>query len=77
MSRTWKDRKDYRKRRKHHSYTVTGIDDRIRGGYEDYDHSCDEMYVYDQSCENCRYQYNCYHKPFPSGWCEFWKGDRR
>lgn len=70
MSRTWKDRKGYKthKRVKHSTYQ-----NHTRGSYEDYDHSDQEMYVYDQCCDNCRYQHNCYHTPFPSGWCEYWK----
>ena len=81
MSRTFKDRKRYKTRMKHHSYT-TDYQNRTRGGYEDYDHSDQELYVYDQCCENCRY-YNggCCHEnrygydPFPpTNWCEDWKG---
>ena len=72
MSRTWKDRRGYKshKRFKHTKFMNT------RGGYEDYDHSDQELYVDDQCCENCRYQCNCHHTPFPSGWCEYWKGSR-
>lgn len=73
MSRTWKDRKGYKTRNRHPSYT-TNYENRVRGGYEDYDHSDQELYVYDQSCENCRYRGNCYHTPFPSEWCEYWQG---
>lgn len=73
MSRTWKDRKGYKTRRKHRSYTTPDFYNRVRGGYEDYDHSDEELYVDDQCCENCRYQGDCYHTPFPSGWCEYWK----
>ena len=63
MSRTWKDRKGYKTRRK-------------RRGYDDYDHSDEELYVDDQCCENCRFYENCCHTPFPSGWCEYWKDGR-
>ena len=73
MSRTYKDRKGYKTRRKHRSYTTPDFYNRVRGGYEDYDHSDQELYVDDQCCENCHYQYNCRHTPFPSGWCEYWK----
>ncbi len=73
MSRTYKDRKGYKTRRKHRSYTTPDFYNRVRGGYEDYDHSDQEMYVYDQNCENCRYHHDCHHTPFPSGWCEYWK----
>lgn len=74
MSRTYKDRKGYKTRRKRHGYPVPEICNYTRGGYEDYDHSDQELYVDDQCCENCRYRYNCDHTPFPSGWCEYWKG---
>jgi len=47
-----------------------------RGGYDDYDHSDEELYVDDQCCENCRFYGNCCHTPFPSGWCEYWKDGR-
>lgn len=76
MSRTWKDRKGYKTRKKHRAYTVPKIDDCIRGGYDDYDHSDQELYVDDQCCENCRFCGSCYHKPFSSNWCEYWKDGR-
>ena len=75
MSRTFKDRKGYKTRNRQLSYT-TNYENRVRGGYEDYDHSDQELYVDDQCCDNCRYCGNCYHTPFPSGWCEYWKGYR-
>ena len=73
MSRTWKDRRGYKSRKKvkHSTYQFYN-----RGGYEDYDHSDEELYVDDQCCENCRFCGNCYHTPFPSGWCEYWKDGR-
>ena len=54
-----------------------------RDFFDDYDHSNDELYVYDQCCQNCRY-YNdtgvcCKYdredyKPFQlSRWCVDWK----
>ena len=55
MSRTWKDRKGYKTKQHYPSYTTMNYQNRIRGGYEDYDHSDEELYVYDQSCENCCY----------------------
>lgn len=71
MSRTYKDRKGYksRKRQNHHINVLN----RSRGSYEDYDHTDQELYVYDQCCENCRYCGYCCHTPYPSGWCENWK----
>lgn len=72
MSRTFKDRKGYKTKKRHHSYSTTTIYNSIRGSYDDYDHSDEELYVYDQSCDNCRYRSNCHHTPFPSGWCEYW-----
>lgn len=74
MSRTWKDHRGYQS---HKRYKHTRIMNDIRGGYDDYDHSDEELYVDDQCCENCRYYGNCYHIPFPSGWCEYWKDGRR
>ena len=74
MSRTYKDRKGYKTRRKHRSYTTPDFYNRVRCAYEDYDHSDEELYVYDQCCDNCRYHGDCCHTPFPSGWCEYWKG---
>ena len=58
-----------------------------RGGYDDYDHSDEELYVYDQCCRNCRYFQNhqCtnsgrdefdYPADNGSDWCEEWKGRR-
>ena len=58
-----------------------------RGGYDDYDHSDEELYVYDQCCRNCRYFQNhqCtnpdrdefdYPADNGSDWCEDWKGRR-
>lgn len=76
MSRTFKDRKGYKTRKRHRSYTTADYENRIRGGYEDYDHSDQELYVYDQSCDNCRFRCNCHHEPFESNWCEYWKGER-
>ena len=69
MSRTWKDKKGYRSNKKPKHATHQS-----RGSYEDYDHSDQELYVYDQNCDNCRYCGRCRHTPFPSGWCEYWKG---
>ena len=45
MSRTWKDRRGYKshKKVKHSTYQFYN-----RGGYEDYDHSDEELYVDDQ-----------------------------
>jgi len=65
------------------------IEDRSGGSrcssYDDYDHSDQELYVYDQCCKNCRYcdestgcrNYNREdYTPFPeSGWCMDWKGN--
>ncbi len=58
-----------------------------RGSYEDYDHSDEEMYVYDQCCDNCRFFRNneCvrperdeFDYPGPKDWCELWaERDRR
>ena len=76
MSRTWKDRKGYKTRRKRRGYPVPDICNYTRGGYDDYDHSDEELYVYDQGCENCRFYGKCCHTPFPSGWCEYWKDGR-
>lgn len=70
MSRTWKDRKGYKTR--HRSYGTMNIYN-SRGSYEDYDHSDQELYVYDQNCDNCRYRGCCTHEPYPSGWCEYWR----
>ena len=81
MSRTWKDRRGYKtKTRSYPGYM--NVSDRFRGGYDDYDHSDQELYVDDQCCENCRYfcgngcgnvnreDYN----PDPDiHWCEDWK----
>lgn len=58
------------------------IHNRIRGSYEDYDHSDQELYVYDQCCENCRFfNGGCCNEgredfdPYPdANWCEDWKG---
>lgn len=65
---------------------------RHRGSYEDYDHSDEEMYVYDQCCRNCRYfrqlefgfyctcpELSEFDSPSDNGsnWCENWKGVRR
>jgi len=76
MSRTWKDRKGYKTRRKRRGYPVPEICNYARGGYDDYDHSDEELYVYDQCCENCHFYGNCCHTPFSSGWCEYWKDGR-
>ena len=76
MSRTWKDRKGYKTKNRRPSYTTNDYQNRCRGGYEDYDHSDQELYVDDQCCDNCRYRGNCSHTPFPSGWCEYWQGER-
>ena len=63
-----------------------------RDSYDDYDHSNDELYVYDQCCENCIYycdwdedeENGCknYNRPdyekTPAGnWCCDWKGKHR
>lgn len=57
-----------------------------RGSYEDYDHSDEELYVYDQCCENCRFDRDgkCSRKgkrsredDVLSDWCPDWKGKRR
>lgn len=78
MSRTYKDRKGYKTKRLM-NFTNSS---RHRGSYEDYDHSDQELYVYDQCCENCRYfyigcstteKYGCRSHP-ESNWCEDWKG---
>ena len=60
-----------------------------RGGYDDYDHSDEEVYIYDQCCKNCRYfrQYEAgsvctnenldeFDSPADNGsdWCEYWEG---
>ena len=50
MSRTFKDRKGYKTRRKRHGYPVPEIYNYTRGGYDDYDHSDEELYVDDQCC---------------------------
>lgn len=68
MSRTFKDRKGYKTK------VRNSISKRTRGGYEDYDHSDQEMYVYDQSCDNCCYCDHCRHTPYASNWCEYWRG---
>ena len=57
-----------------------------RGSYEEYDHSDEELYVYDQCCDNCRFMNDgiCRH-PYPysnkerrtSDWCPEWKGRNR
>lgn len=54
------------------------------GSYWNYDHSDQELYVYDQCCQNCRYcgdGYECEnydrenYMPRPhSNWCMDWKG---
>lgn len=53
------------------------------GSYDEYDHSDEELYVYDQCCRNCLF-YNsgdcsCSHSyqygfKDGSGWCIDWKG---
>ena len=57
-----------------------------RGSYDDYDHSDEELYVYDQCCGNCRYYDSaacCCTRPWQdefrdeNGWCMEWKGVRR
>ena len=42
-------------------------DDFRHSSYDDYDHSDEELYVYDQCCRNCRYFEKdiCKH---PGGW---------
>lgn len=70
MSRTWKDRKGYKTRQR--SYNTMSFYN-SRGSYEDYDHSDQELYVYDQNCDNCRYRGYCCHEPYPSEWCEYWE----
>jgi hypothetical protein len=57
-----------------------------RGSYEEYDHSDEELYVYDQCCDNCRFMNDgiC-RRPNPysgkehltSDWCPEWKGRTR
>ena len=62
-----------------------------RGSYYDYDHSDEEIYVYDQCCRNCRYfrrygfptvcahpEHDEFDTPADNGsdWCELWKGKR-
>ncbi len=46
MSRTYKDRKGYKTRMNNRM----NIHNRFRGSYDDYDHSDQELYVYDQCC---------------------------
>ena len=63
-----------------------------RGSYDEYDHSDEELYVYDQCCGNCRFFRNqefgsvCLNRnhdefdaPADSGtdWCEYWRGQKR
>ena len=63
-----------------------------RGSYEDYDHSDEEIYVYDQCCLNCRYfrhyeigsectnpNLDEFDSPADNGtdWCENWRGRSR
>jgi len=83
MSRTWKDRKGYKTKQHYPSYTTMNYQNRIRGGYEDYDHSDEELYVYDQSCENCCYfgGNDCANANREDDdpdskvtWCEAWRG---
>lgn len=74
MSRTFKDRKGYKSKKKLNNHM--NIFSRSRGSYEDYDHSDQEMYVYDQCCENCRYCGFCRHSPYASNWCEYWRDSR-
>ena len=83
MSRTFKDRKGYKTRNRHLSYTSEKIYNVFRGGYEDYDHSDQELYVDDQCCDNCRYfnggicnKYDRedYEEEPESGWCDEWRG---
>lgn len=60
-----------------------GVFDYHRGGYEDYDHSDQELNVDEQCCENCRY-FSCGgcgnidredYDPEPDfPWCVDWKG---
>lgn len=54
-----------------------------RGSYDEYDHSDEELYVYDQCCQNCRFyndgDFRCsrrYRYGFKNGrgWCVDWKG---
>lgn len=60
----------------------------MRSLYDEYDHSDEEIYVYDQCCRNCRYFGNreCvrpgadeFDAPAENGsdWCEEWKGKSR
>ena len=53
------------------------------GSYDEYDHSDEELYVYDQCCRNCRFyndgDFSCsrsYQYGFKNGggWCTDWKG---
>lgn len=53
------------------------------GSYDEYDHSDQEVYVFDQCCKNCRYYNDCefccnrhYGSGFKKGtdWCMDWKG---
>ena len=62
MSRTFKDRKGYKSRKRQNSHM--NIFNRSRGSYEDYDHSDQELYVYDQNCDNCCYRDHCCHTPY-------------
>lgn len=57
-----------------------------RGCYEEYDHSDEELYVYDQCCDNCRFGHDgiCSQiykygdrKKLTSDWCPDWKGRNR
>lgn len=53
-----------------------------RGSYDDYNHSDEELYVYDQCCGNCRFydstEYCCKHGfnglRKTCDWCMDWKG---
>ena len=56
-----------------------------RGSYDEYDHSDEELYVYDQCCGNCRYFDGEFcNRPYHlvdewrnrSDWCEYWKNKR-
>lgn len=72
MSRTFKDRKGYKSRKRQNNHM--NIINHSRGSYEDYDHSDQELYVYDQNCDNCCYRDHCCHTPYASNWCEYWRG---
>jgi len=63
MSRTWKDRRGYQS---HKRYKHTRIMNDIRGGYDDYDHSDEELY-----CRERGYDWGGLYEKFGrvSCWC--------